>query len=145
MTSSSSGPTEPPITSEPSSSGPPMTPGSSSPTETPMTSEPTSSSQSEGSTSPSGTPSSTTSQVGTPTSQTGGCKCGVEKTSRIVGGTEVSPKNKYPWMVALVSSGFQFCGGSLVASKYVISAAHCMFHQDGTALANTDFQIRIGE
>ena len=37
-------------------------------------------------------------------------------------------KNKYPWMVALVgSSGGQFCGGTLVASKYVISAAHCMF------------------
>ena len=35
-------------------------------------------------------------------------------------------KNKYPWMVALVSpSGGQFCGGTLVASKYVISAAHC--------------------
>ena len=31
-------------------------------------------------------------------------------------------------MVALVgSSGGQFCGGTLVASKYVISAAHCMF------------------
>ena len=37
-------------------------------------------------------------------------------------------KNKYPWMVALVSSsGSQFCGGTLVASKYVVTAAHCMF------------------
>ena len=32
-------------------------------------------------------------------------------------------------MVALVRSdgAGQFCGGTLVASKYVISAAHCMF------------------
>ena len=30
-------------------------------------------------------------------------------------------------MVAVVSSsGGQFCGGTLVASKYVISSAHCL-------------------
>ena len=40
----------------------------------------------------------------------------------------INQKNKYPWMAALVdSTGGQFCGGTLVASKYVISAAHCMF------------------
>ena len=43
--------------------------------------------------------------------------------------------NKYPWAVALVSGpngpygpGAQFCGGTLVASKYVVTAAHCMFY-----------------
>ena len=47
-------------------------------------------------------------------------------------------------MVALVtSSGGQFCGGTLVASKYVISAANCMFNLDGTALANKDFQVKL--
>ena len=46
-------------------------------------------------------------------------------------------------MVAVVSSsGGQFCGGTLVASKYVISAAHCMFNQDGSSLANTDFKVK---
>ena len=52
-------------------------------------------------------------------------------------------KNKYPWMVALVSpSGGQFCGGTLVASKYVISAAHCMF-SGAAAVANTDFKVEL--
>ena len=35
--------------------------------------------------------------------------------------------NKYPWMVSLVSSGGgHFCGGTLVASRYVVTAAHCL-------------------
>ena len=51
----------------------------------------------------------------------------MEKSSRIVGGTEVSPANKYPWVVALLhSDGYLFCGGTLVASKYVVTAASCM-------------------
>ena len=36
-------------------------------------------------------------------------------------------------MAALLSNGNQFCGGTLVAGKYVVTAAHCMFlDQDAT-------------
>merc|ERR1711892_175432 len=57
-----------------------------------------------------------------------GCKCGVKKGSRIVGGTETTV-NEYPWMTAIVSASgeSQFCGGTLIASQWVLTAAHCMF------------------
>merc|ERR1719444_525069 len=32
------------------------------------------------------------------------CRCGVERSSRIVNGQAVSVVNKYPWMVALIAS-----------------------------------------
>ena len=51
-------------------------------------------------------------------------------------------------MVALVTTSgslFGGCGGTLVASKYVISAAHCMFyyHANGTIvpLQITDIKV----
>ena len=55
------------------------------------------------------------------------CSCGVvQRGTRIVGGqeTEVS---EYPWQAGLVNKGSTsvWCGGSLVNSKWVLTAAHC--------------------
>ncbi|KAI9290834.1 putative trypsin-like serine protease precursor [Neoconidiobolus thromboides FSU 785] len=44
---------------------------------------------------------------------------------RIVGGYEVSPKFKYPWVVSLDYDHSHFCGGTLYNANTVISAAHC--------------------
>ena len=50
---------------------------------------------------------------------------------RVVGGSTVSI-DQYPWQVAVVDTGSgnahqrQFCGGSLLTSRIVITAAHCV-------------------
>lgn len=46
--------------------------------------------------------------------------------SKIVGGQNAQ-KNEYPWQVGLAFKGSSrpFCGGSLVSSKTVLTAAHC--------------------
>ena len=51
--------------------------------------------------------------------------CGV-KPSSIVGGSEVTP-HSIPWQVGLVRSGSSrpFCGGILLSSRHVLTAAHC--------------------
>jgi len=70
---------------------------------------------------------------GASTASSGGCKCGIKKTSRIVGGAETEI-NEYPWMASIADSQeSQFCGGTLIASQWVLTAAHCMFKdQAGT-------------
>jgi secreted trypsin-like serine protease len=58
---------------------------------------------------------------------------------RIVGGSQVSI-SQYPWQAAVVYTGSgnahqrQFCGGSLLTSRIVITAGHCVFDTDPDCL-----------
>ncbi|XP_015761869.1 PREDICTED: MAM and LDL-receptor class A domain-containing protein 1-like isoform X4 [Acropora digitifera] len=65
--------------------------------------------------------------------------CGLRPHSRIVGGTVARP-GSWPWQAMLLraSSRTQFCGGTLVSNRVVITAAHCV--PRGAA----SFKIRLG-
>jgi len=54
------------------------------------------------------------------------CSFGARRTTetRIVGGGETDVR-EYPFQVSLQSGSFHFCGGSLVAPGWVLTAAHC--------------------
>merc|ERR1712013_834078 len=77
------------------------------------------------------------------TTTAAGCKCGKKRTSRIVGGSETEI-NEYPWMAAVsTTQESQFCGGSLIASQWVITATHCMFKDQAQTIPQTAEEIVV--
>merc|ERR1719244_315914 len=78
----------------------------------------------------------------TPPPSSGGCRCGVPQVNRnrIVGG-QPAVKNEYPWLVALVRVGSTkpFCGGTLLSSRTVLTAAHCRI------AFSSQIRVHVGE
>merc|ERR1712088_1058789 len=66
---------------------------------------------------------------------TSGCpKCGTEKTRRVIGGVETAA-GVYPWIAALSYNGdIGGCSGTLISSKWAITAAHCIVSTGPTSL-----------
>ncbi|WP_181817790.1 serine protease [Psychromonas sp. B3M02] len=69
-------------------------------------------------------------------------------TTYIVGGDDA--EREYPWMVALYSSGNFICGGVLISSNWIATAAHCVYDTDdsdgnATATDASTFSVVIGE
>ena len=57
--------------------------------------------------------------------------------SRIIGGSEVSDEALYPWMVSLrdAATGRHVCGGTLIHSRWVMSASHCFYEEPAEAIS----------
>ena len=73
-------------------------------------------------------------------SATSTCNCGIpNKPSRIFGGSETVP-NEFPWVVYLSIGGSSLCGGALISSQHVLTAAHCV---DGSVTA-PDLRVYVG-
>ncbi|XP_051770113.1 testisin [Ctenopharyngodon idella] len=82
--------------------------------------------------------------------------CGVAPlNTRIVGGTD-APAGKWPWQVSVHYNGAHICGGTLIHSQWVITAAHCIVSTNvnlwtlylgretqSTSVANAN-EIRVG-
>lgn len=60
------------------------------------------------------------------------------KGEKVVGGWEAQP-NSLPWMVSLLYFGSHFCGGSIVTSRHIITAAHCVAGDNPSVLG-----VRVG-
>lgn len=72
----------------------------------------------------------------------------ITPTTYIIGGDDA--EREYPWMVALYSSGNFICGGVLISSNWIATAAHCVYDTDdseGNATASdaSTFSVVIGE
>jgi secreted trypsin-like serine protease len=72
-----------------------------------------------------------------------------EDTEMIVNGTE-APEGKYPWQVRLYSSMEDqggFCGGSIIADQWILTAGHCATngdHNAGPTTAKNPADIVVG-
>ncbi len=48
------------------------------------------------------------------------------RTARIVGGEQVTVYQSWPWMVSLLKWGHHICGGVIISSSLILTAAHCV-------------------
>merc|ERR1711973_998414 len=52
-------------------------------------------------------------------------------------------QGEWPWIAALLQNGRQFCGGSLISKKHILTAAHCVAHMSRQDVAG--LKVRLGD
>ena len=72
-----------------------------------------------------------------------GCGEGLES-SRVIGGGQAN-KNSIPWQVSLAADGTFQCGGTIICSRFVMTAAHCVEAGRGSYLTPSAVTINAEE
>ncbi|XP_032417691.1 transmembrane protease serine 6 isoform X2 [Xiphophorus hellerii] len=71
------------------------------------------------------------------------CECGLRQFStRIVGGSDAS-EGEWPWQTSLQVRGTHICGGALISSQWVASAAHCFY--DDSVYSPSVWTVYLGK
>jgi len=74
---------------------------------------------------------------------------GVSSAGAVVGGGAANPE-AWPWTVALLDSsvadpvGAQFCTGTVVRGEWVLTAAHCVYNDDGSVKGPETIHVGVG-
>lgn len=65
-----------------------------------------------------------------------------QDSSKIIGGTNADIAD-FPWQV-YVRAGNYMCGGTIIAPGWILTAAHCLKNEDGSAIPVSEMRIRAG-
>jgi len=68
--------------------------------------------------------------------------CGQRFVGMIVNG-KVTRAHELPFMAAMINNGRQFCGGSVVDKRHILTAAHCVYHMSKNDVNN--LRVVVGD
>ncbi|XP_015112608.1 testisin [Diachasma alloeum] len=73
------------------------------------------------------------------------CGRGARGTRRpkVVGGEDTLP-GEFPWLVSITRLGGHFCGGTVINSRFILTAAHCICTTTGT-MPPRQLKVTLGE
>lgn len=63
---------------------------------------------------------------------------------KIIGGV-ITPDGERPWMASLQWDGQHFCGGSVVARRWILTAAHCVEDITDQDVASVQVQVNVSD
>ncbi|KAI5640025.1 trypsin domain-containing protein [Phthorimaea operculella] len=67
-----------------------------------------------------------------------------QQSQRIMGGSAVANLQMYPYIVQVIRNNQLVCGGSLLTTRAILSAAHCFTETNGSPSDRRQFTIRAG-